>query len=505
MANQATINGLNRKPQSIQPHFVLVPLMAQGHTIPMIDMAHLLANHGALVTFVTTPLNASRIKFIIQNAKDSQLNIRFVPLPFNCTVVGLPEGSENLDTLPNGLQQFKPFLEACFLLKDPLISYLQENDPPPNCVISDSTQAWTGEVARKFGIPRFHFIGFSAFASLCRDIIKHHKIYDNVEDENEPVPYPGFPHPLEVPKTRSTLSFSIQGLEEMREKMAEEDSKSKGAIVNTFQELESLYIDSYENFINRKVWPIGPLFLYNKDLKQMASRGNKAEIDEDVCLNWLDLKQNGSVLFVSFGSLVKSVTLQLIEIGLGLEASNKPFIWVIKTGEKTSEFGQWLLEQNFEERVRDRGLIIRGWAPQVMILSHKAIGGFVTHCGWNSTIEGICAGVPMVAWPQFGDQFFNEILIVDVLKLGVRIGVEKSVKWGFENVDEVTVKRDEVVRKILELMNGEGEGMERRNRARKLSEMAKMVMDEGGSSYEHIELLIQDIREKMLMKEDQIL
>ncbi|KAJ3682570.1 hypothetical protein LUZ60_015143 [Juncus effusus] len=168
MANQTTISGLNPKPQSTQPHFVLIPLMAQGHTIPMLDMAHLLANHGALVTFITTPLNASRIKSIIQNVKDSQLNIRFVPLPFNCTAVGLPEGSENLDTLPNGFQQYKPFLEACFLLKDPLILYLQENDPPPNCVISDSTQPWTGDLAREFGIPRFHFIGFSAFASLCR-------------------------------------------------------------------------------------------------------------------------------------------------------------------------------------------------------------------------------------------------------------------------------------------------------------------------------------------------
>ncbi|KAJ3682569.1 hypothetical protein LUZ60_015142 [Juncus effusus] len=237
----------------------------------------------------------------------------------------------------------------------------------------------------------------------------------------------------------------------------------------------------------------------------MVSRGNEGTIDGERCLNWLDSLKVGSVLYVSFGSVARIVSLQLIEIGLGLEASERPFIWVIKTGEKTSEFEQWLLEEKFEERVRDRGLIIRGWAPQVMILSHKAIGGFVTHCGWNSTIEGICAAVPMVAWPQFGDQFFNEILIVDVLKVGVRIGVEKSIKWGSEKSDEVMVKRDEVVRKVLELMDGEGEGMERRNRAQKLGEMAKVAMDEGGSSYEHIELLIQDIREKMLVKEDQIL
>ncbi|KAJ3682561.1 hypothetical protein LUZ60_015134 [Juncus effusus] len=460
MANQiATINGVNHEPQSTKPHFVLMPLMAQGHTIPMIDMAHLLARHGALVTFITTPINASRIKPIIQNAKDSQLSICFVSLP------GLPEGSENIDTLPKGLQQFSAFMDACFLLKDPLIAYLQENDPPPNCIVSDTSQAWTSDVARVFGIPRLYFIGFSAFSSLCRDITNHYKIYDNVADENEPVQLPGFPHPLEVPKIRSTLSFSTPGMEKIREKIKEEESKANGVIINTFQELESLYIDSYENFIAKKVWPIGPL-----------------------CL---------SVLYVSFGSIAKGVSSQLVEIGLGLEASQKPFIWVIKSGDKTSEFEQWLLEGKFEERVRDRGLIIRGWAPQVMILSHKAIGGFVTHCGWNSTIEGICAGVPMTTWPHFADQFLNEILVVDVLKVGVRIGVEKSVNWGNEKSNEIMVNRDQIERKVLELMDEEKEGMERRNRARKLGEMAKMATDEEGSSYKHIELLIQDIQKKM--------
>ncbi|KAJ3682556.1 hypothetical protein LUZ60_015129 [Juncus effusus] len=392
-------------------------------------------------------------------------------------------------------------MDACFLLKDPLIAYLQENDPPPNCIISDMSQAWTGDVAREFGIPRLYFIGFSAFSSLCRDITNHDKIYDNAADENEPVPLPAFPHPLEVSKTRSTLSFSTPGMEKIHEQIKEEESKANGVIVDTFQELESLYIDLYEKFIEKRVWPIGPLCLYNKDSKQLASRGNEASMDKERCLKWLDSMQDGSVLYVSFGSIAEGVSLQLVEIRLGLEASQKPFIWVVKQGDKTSEFEQWLLEEKFEERVRDRGLIIRGWAPQVMILSHKAIGGFVTHCGWNSTIEGICAGVPMTTWPHFADQFLNEILVIDVLKVGVRIGVEKSVNWGSEVSNEVMVKRDEIERKVLELMDKEREVTDRRNRTQKLGEMAKMAMDEGESSYKHIELLIQDIREKIQVTE----
>ncbi|MED6203317.1 UDP-glycosyltransferase, partial [Stylosanthes scabra] len=107
-----------------------------------------------------------------------------------------------------------------------------------------------------------------------------------------------------------------------------------------------------------------------------------------------------------------------------MEATNKPFIWVIRDGKHLQELENWIKEEGFEERNKDKGLIIRGWAPQVLILSHPAIGGFVTHCGWNSTLEGITAGVPMITWPLFADQFLNEKLVTHVLKVGVSLGVE---------------------------------------------------------------------------------
>jgi hypothetical protein len=169
MTTQKAINGLlHGSPPTPQPHFVLVPFFAQGHIIPIVDLAHLLANHGAFITFITTPLNASRLGDVIQSTKDLQLSIRFLTLPFNCSQVGLPEGSENLDTLSAGLKQFDTFLEACLQLRDPLITHLKEHGPPPNCVISDLLQPWTGDVARTFGVPRFSFVGFCAFCHLCR-------------------------------------------------------------------------------------------------------------------------------------------------------------------------------------------------------------------------------------------------------------------------------------------------------------------------------------------------
>ncbi|KAM7465614.1 hypothetical protein LguiB_013176 [Lonicera macranthoides] len=187
-------------------------------------------------------------------------------------------------------------------------------------------------------------------------------------------------------------------------------------------------------------------------------------------------------------SQCRLVPSQLIELGLGLEASNKPFIWVIKIGERFEELEEWLMKENFEERIKGRALLVKGWAPQALILSHPSIKGFLTHCGWNSTIEGICFGVPMITWPMFAEQFFNEKLIVEILSVGVR--VEVSVRWGDEEKVGVLVQKDEVKRAIERVMNG---GEEMRERAREIGLMTSKAMEEGGSSWFNTKLLIKDI------------
>jgi UDP-glucosyl transferase 73C len=172
-----------------------------------------------------------------------------------------------------------------------------------------------------------------------------------------------------------------------------------------------------------------------------------------------------------------------------------PLIWVIRGGYKKEEMEKWLLEDGFEERVKGRGFLIRGWAPQVLILSHPAIGGFLTHCGWNSTLEGICGGIPMITWPLFGEQFFNEKFIVHVLEIGVRVGVEVVIHFGDEEKFGVLVKRENI-KEAVGMVMGEGEEKEkRRERVRQLAEMAKKAIEEGGSSYLNITLLLEDIRQ----------
>ncbi|EEF42834.1 UDP-glycosyltransferase 73C4-like [Ricinus communis] len=191
------------------------------------------------------------------------------------------------------------------------------------------------------------------------------------------------------------------------------------------------------------------------------------------------------------------ITKQLIELALGLEASMRSYIWVVKEGDYTAELDKWLVEEQFEETVKDIGLVVRGWAPQVPILSHPAIGGFLTHCGWNSTLEGISSGLPMITWPMFAEQLFNEKLIVQVLKIGVRIGVEIPMKWGEEEKLGVMVNKDEIKKAIDQLMDEGSEGEDRRRRAKELGEMAKKTVEEGGSSYLNMTLIIQHVIEEV--------
>ncbi|OEL15103.1 UDP-glycosyltransferase 73C3 [Dichanthelium oligosanthes] len=486
-AGQALADNLNA---SERTHFVLVPLMAQGHIIPMADMACLLAEHGAQVSFVTTPVNASRMAGFIEHAVATGLAIQFVKLHFPAVEFGLPDGCENTDLLQSR-DLFKNFMEACAALREPLTAYLHQQRPSPSCIISDMSHWWTADISREFGIPRLTFNGFCGFASLLRYIIVRGSLLEHVEDENELINFPGFPTPLQLTKARCPGSISVYGLEQIRKNICEEEIKSTGVVMNTFQELEALYIESFEQITGKKVWTVGPMCLCNKDINTMVARGNKASIDEAQCLRWLDSMKPGSVTFVSFGSLACTAPQQLVELGLGLEASKKPFVWVIKAGDKFPQVEEWLA-QGFEEQVKNRGLIIRGWAPQVLILWHKAIGGFMTHCGWNSTIEGICAGVPMITWPHFAEQFVNERLVVDVLKTGVEVGVKAVTQWGHEQ-KEVTVTRDAVETAVSKLMD-EGEAAEEmRMRAKEFGVKARKALEQGGTSYNNINLLIQEM------------
>nr|AUR26628.1 UDP-glucosyltransferase 73A22 [Centella asiatica] len=459
------------------------PMFLHGHMIPMLDIAKLFASRGVRSTIITTPLNVPFFSKSVERVKDLgyEMSIRTIKFP---KVDGLPEGCENGDKLTTP-EMFQVFFKATFVLQEQLEQLLQ--DFRPDCLVSDMFFPWTTDSAAKFDIPRLVFHGTSFFAVCASEQVRMHKPFENLSDDSEPFLVPNIPHEIKLirsqipPHQRAKTDFT-----DVLAKAHESMIKSYGEITNTFYELEPDYVEYYRNVMKRKAWHIGPVSLCNRKVEEKAERGKKSAIDEHECLKWLDGKDPSSVIYVCFGSVCSFPSTQLYELAMGLEASGRDFIWVVKKVKNGEQKDDWIPE-GFEERIKGKGLVIRGWAPQVLILDHEAIGGFVTHCGWNSTLEGISAGVPMVTWPTFAEQFYNEKLVTEILRIGVAVGAREWVQLGADGV-----KREAVEAAVKRVMVGD-EAEEMRNRAKELKEMAKRAVGEGGSSYSSLDDLIKEL------------
>ncbi|VAH58345.1 unnamed protein product [Triticum turgidum subsp. durum] len=231
---------------STRAHFTLVQLLAQGHTIPRIDMACLLAEHGAQVSFITTPVNASRLAGFAANVKAMFLVIQLVELQFPAAEFGLPDVCENLDMI-HTMDLLSKFLKAIGALQEPLIAHLREQQhSPPSCIISDMINWWRSDIARELGIPRLAIIDFCGFSSLVRHITFQTNVFDHVKDENELVMITAFPTPLELKKAKSPGGVSIPGADQIHGMILEETLRCDGEVIKNFQELEALYIESFE-------------------------------------------------------------------------------------------------------------------------------------------------------------------------------------------------------------------------------------------------------------------
>ncbi|BAT83205.1 hypothetical protein LR48_Vigan03g001900 [Vigna angularis] len=475
-------------------HFVFIPLMAPGHLLPMVDMAKLLAQRQVKVSIVTTPLNSIQFQASIDKEIQSGSPIQILNVQFPCAEAGLPEGCESVDALPS-MDLLNNFNTALDLLQQPLQELLEKQKPLPSCIIADQHIICVSEVANKLHVPIIVFDGTSCFFLLCKYYLQKDKVYEAVSAE-EKFLIPGIPHRIELQRSQLPGMFNPgtdHELNARREKVLEVAEKSYGIVVNSFEELEAEYVKEYKRFSGHKVWCVGPVSLSNRDDIDKSLRSRRDLSNENEYMKWLDSWSRRSVIYVCFGSLNRATPEQLIELGIGLEATKRPFIWVLRGAYGREEMEKWLVEDGFEERVKGRGLLIKGWVPQVLILSHRAIGVFVTHCGWNSTLEGICAGVPLVTFPLFAEQFLNEQLVVEVLKIGMSVGAESVVHLGEEHKSRIQVTRENIKGSIENVMGEGQEKEERRERARKYADMARKAIEQGGSSHRNMSLLIDHI------------
>nr|AYR16625.1 UDP-glucosyltransferase UGT73BB1 [Polygala tenuifolia] len=480
-----------------QLHISFFPFMGPGHMLPTIDIAKLFAFRGLKVTIITTPSNAA-VDSTLQKTKELGFEIKLLFIKFPYAELGLPEGCD-------AKLMFQPQLrrKLCKIIpsmQHSLEELLQQHRPA--CLVADTIFPWATDAAKKYGIPRFVFHG-SCFFSVCASICLYkHKPHHKAISDSEPFLIPDLPDEIKLSKNQLPDYIKQEEVDEIiyafYKSALEAEFTSDGAIVNSFYELEPAYADHYTKLTGRRGWHIGPVSLCNEDFDEKAQRGNEAGNNQNkYCLRWLDSKPPSSVIYVCFGSMTNFSDSQLMEIAAGLEASGQHFIWVVKKEKEDKGNGKWLPE-GLEKRVEEKGLIIRGWAPQLLILNHVAVGGFVTHCGWNSTLEGVAAGLPMVTWPVSAEQFYNEKLIIQVLKIGVSVGAQKWIR-----VFGDYVKKEAIAKAVTRIVIGEeAEGM--RKRARALADKSKAAVTEGGSSHNELNHLIQELKalrtEKLMLQ-----
>ncbi|KAK7339984.1 hypothetical protein VNO77_20674 [Canavalia gladiata] len=473
-------------------HVIFIPYPSPGHMIPMVDTARLFAKHGANVTIITTHANASTFQKAIDSDFNCGYHIRTQVVPFPAAHVGLPDGAENIKD-GTSIQMLGKLVQGISMLKDQIEPLIQ--DMKPDCLVTDMFYPWTVDFAAKLGIPRLYYYSSSYFSTCATYFIRKHKPQQRLVSDTHKFIIPGLPQtiemtPLQLEPWLRTKTVATGYLDAVYEA----ESKSYGALYNNFYELESDYEKLYKSTIGIKSWSVGPVSAWvNKDDETKANRGHKEDLaQESEWLNWLNSKQNESVVYVSFGSLTRLPHTQIIEIAHGLESSGHDFIWVIRKKDGDEDGHSFL--QEFEQRMKvsNKGFIIWNWAPQLLILDHPAIGGIVTHCGWNTILESVNAGLPMVTWPMYAEQFYNEKLLVDVLKIGVPVGSKENMLWVTIDEDE-TVGRENIAKAIVQLM-GREESKEMRRRARKFGDASKKSIEEGGSSYNNLMQLLDELK-----------
>lgn len=465
------------------PHVLVIPFPAQGHALPLIDFVALLAARGLRLTVVTTPANLQLLSSLLA-AHPTAVRAATFPFPSHPS---LPPGLEN--TKGCSPVQFPAFVHALAELRGPILAWVKAQPDPVVAVVADFFCGWAQPLAREIGAAGIVFspsgvLGTAVPHSTFRRLVRRPAECDG--DDEFSVSFPAIPGEPSY-QWRELLmmyrNYMAGALDEqvgasVRQNFMWNLHDSWGFVFNSFRALEGRYLEQpLEDLGFKRTWAVGPVA---PEADAAVARGGQATVELADLSAWLDAFPEGSVVYVCFGSqavLSPAVAAALAE---ALERSAVPFMWAV---------GDAVVPDGFEARAAasGRGSVVRGWAPQVALLRHPAVGWFVTHCGWNSTLEAVAAGVPMLAWPLTGDQFFDARLLVDEARVAVR-----ACKGGLGFVPDAGE-----LASVLADATGE-KGHDVRTRAKALAAEAARAVKPGGTSYADLELLVQEIRNRKL-------
>ncbi|KAF5180698.1 7-deoxyloganetic acid glucosyltransferase [Thalictrum thalictroides] len=461
-------------------HVLIFPFPAQGHVNSMLMLAELLCFSGLHVTFLNTEHYHQRLL----RFTDAQTRFAsFSKFRFETISDGLPvdhpRSASYAEDLITGIESVQPVFRELMISNHLKL----DNRPPVTCTIIDGLIAFFMDVSKELCIPSVSFQTASAcylWACFCyRNLIEtgEHPFADNDMD-NLITGVPGMESFL---RRRDLPSFyRIKELNDPYLTQTINSTQASATIINTFEDLEGPILSQMRLHFS-KIYTIGPLHAHLSSRRTNSfapsdSSNSLWEVDRS-CMTWLDSQPLKSVVYISFGSSALMTHKEMIEIWHGLVNSRKRFLWVIRPDSIEDDDKKCQIPEELTEGTKDKGYMVE-WCPQEQVLVHPAVGGFVTHSGWNSTLESIIAGLPMVCWPLMGDQQINSRYVSEVWKIGLdmkdicnRSMVEKMVNDLMHN------RRDELARSIDEI-----------------SQMAKKSVSEGGTSWCNMEVLIEDIK-----------
>ncbi|KAJ9540651.1 hypothetical protein OSB04_027157 [Centaurea solstitialis] len=450
-------------------HVIAIPYPAQGHVIPLLEFAQRLVKQGIKITFINTEVTH---KLVASNwlEKDGFSDLM--------QMVSLPDGLELWEDRNDLAKQTEAIFQTMPAKLEQLINTInKEDDRKITCVIADVSMGWALPVAEKMGIRRASF--WPASVVTLASILSFQTLIDDGIINHNGVPINGNIFqlsPTMPPIKPANLSWACIGDSDTTKTVflaiveaAKAVLRNERILCNSSHHLESATFSLFP-----QVLPIGPLLASNR----LAKQAGHFWPEDYTCLTWLDDQPACSVIYIAFGSFTILDQAQFEELALGLEQTNRPFLWVVRPGitkETTVSY-----PEGFMDRIGNRGRIV-SWAPQQKVLSHPSVACFMSHCGWNSTLEGVNNGVPFMCWPYFADQFQNETYICDIWENG--LALEKNI-GGIITGEEIKSK----VNKVLS-------DTRFKDNAVALKKKAVSSIRKGGSSEKNLSEFIEWIKE----------
>ncbi|XP_060208562.1 UDP-glycosyltransferase 74F2 [Lycium barbarum] len=437
-------------------HILALPYPSQGHINPMLQFCKRLVSKGLKTTLAITNFISNSMRPI--------------------------SGTVGIDTVSDGFDEggyaeaesVAAYLE-CFekigskTLAD-LIKKYEKTEFPITCIVYDAFMPWALDVAKEHGLIGACFFSQACAVNYIYYYVHHGKLMLPIS--STPVKIPGLPE-LEL---RDMPSFIyVHGTYPAYFKLVLNQftnvDKADYVFVNSFNKLEAEVADTMSKITALST--IGPMlpsfYMDNRVENDIEYDLNLFQVDAST-INWLNTKPEGSVVYAAFGSMSTFDEKQMEEISWGLKATTSYFLWVVRTCDEEK-----IPKKFIEEIPSEKGLIIK-WSPQLQVLSNKAIGCFFSHGGWNSTVEALSLGVPMVVMPLWTDQTTNAKFVQDVWSVGMRVKVN----------DKGIVGREEIEECVRTVLQGD-KGKEMKKNALKWKDLAKEAVDVGGTSDKNIE------------------